>query len=86
MVACRRRAVSVECGTYSRSKVWSDPVSLWEDTAAQSPGKSRVHQQLAQAFTTSSAMTLAAAEYGKSTRLETPDYKMLMNWGSPTIA
>jgi Flp pilus assembly protein TadD len=31
---------------YQRNLVWADPVPLWEDTVAKSPGSARVHQNL----------------------------------------
>ncbi|PWT89821.1 MAG: hypothetical protein C5B56_06470 [Proteobacteria bacterium] len=67
--------------THARAQVWSNPVSLWEDTAAKSPDKPRVHQQLAQAYYDAQRPDLAIPEFEKSAKLEKPDYNMLMNWG-----
>jgi tetratricopeptide (TPR) repeat protein len=89
-VKAERRMLAISCAavvlvasiaTHARAEVWSNPVSLWEDTVAKSPGKSRVHQQLAQAYYDEQRYDLAVAEYDKSAQLEKPDYNMLMNWG-----
>jgi protein O-mannosyl-transferase len=74
-------ALLAAIGTHARAQVWSSPVSLWEDTAAKSPNKSRVHQQLAQAYYDEQRYDLAVAEFQKSAQLELPDYNMLVNWG-----
>jgi tetratricopeptide (TPR) repeat protein len=78
---CAAIALAASIGTHARAEVWSSPVNLWEDTAAKSPGKSRVHQQLAQAYYDDQRYDQAVAEFEKSARLEKPDYNMLMNWG-----
>ena len=67
--------------TYARVQLWSDPVALWEDTARKSPGKSRVHFQLAQAYFDAQQFDRASIEFEKAARIEKPDYALLLDWG-----
>lgn len=66
--------------THARAEVWSNPVSLWEDTVRKSPNKARDHQQLALAYYDQGRFDQAAAEYQKAAALELPDYGMLLDW------
>jgi tetratricopeptide (TPR) repeat protein len=43
-------ALGLAAWTWQRNQVWSDPVRLFEDEAAKSPGKARVHANLANAY------------------------------------
>jgi tetratricopeptide (TPR) repeat protein len=78
--SCAAIALAASIGTHARAEVWSSPVGLWEDTAGKSPNKSRVHQQLAQAYYDEQRYAAAIPEFEKSARLELPEYNMLINW------
>jgi tetratricopeptide (TPR) repeat protein len=66
--------------TYQRNQVWSDPISLWQDTADKSPRKSRPRFQLAFARYSANQCGQAAQEYEKVSALEPPDSALLVNW------
>jgi tetratricopeptide (TPR) repeat protein len=67
--------------TAKRNQVWASPLSLWQDTALKSPHKPRPHFQLAFAHYSDGNFAAAAAEYEKVAQLETPDYRLLIDWG-----
>ena len=67
--------------TYNRNFVWSDKVVLWEDTAAKSPGKSRVEFHLAQAYYEHSECDKALPHYERSAALDPTDYRLFIDWG-----
>jgi tetratricopeptide (TPR) repeat protein len=67
--------------THARAAVWSDPVTLWEDTARKSPGKSRAHFHLGFAYMEQQRYDLAVPEFEKAAALTTPDYDLLLDWG-----
>jgi tetratricopeptide (TPR) repeat protein len=67
--------------THARAETWSDPVTLWEDTARKSPGKSRPHFQLAYAYYEQQHYDRAISEYEKTATLVKPDYELLLDWG-----
>jgi len=74
--------------TRSRAAVWSDPVSLWQDTAGKSPAKSRAHFQLASAYYDKGRCDLALSEYQKTAglmragnSLDPATYNLLVDWG-----
>ena len=66
--------------TYQRNEVWGDAIALWKDTAEKSPGKSRPRFQLAYAYYSDGRCADAAAEYEKASRVEKPDYTLLVDW------
>jgi tetratricopeptide (TPR) repeat protein len=69
--------------TYQRSEVWSSPLNLWQDSAAKSPRKVRPRFQLAfaQQYQLGNCAT-AAATFEAASRLEPPDYLLLIDWGN----
>lgn len=67
--------------TYNRNFVWSDKVTLWEDTAAESPNKGRVLFQLAQAYYEGGRCDKALPLYGRIAQLDGSDYRLLIDWG-----
>jgi tetratricopeptide (TPR) repeat protein len=67
--------------TYARAAVWSDPVSLWEDTVRKSPGKSRAHFQLGTAYYEAGRYDRASEEFEKAAGGEKPTYDLLVDWG-----
>lgn len=66
--------------TYQRSKVWSGAIPLWEDAVKKSPRKARAHFQLAYAYYTENRCQEAVEGYQKVAQLETPDYRLLIDW------
>jgi tetratricopeptide (TPR) repeat protein len=67
--------------TYQRSQVWGDTIALWRDTVLKSPGKSRAHFQLAHALYSQGLCQESIAEYEQVSKLEKPDYRLLVDWG-----
>jgi Flp pilus assembly protein TadD len=66
--------------TYQRNFVWADPVALWQDAAAKSPGKARPHFQLAYAYFGAGRHLDATREYAKAAALDKPDARLLLDW------
>jgi tetratricopeptide (TPR) repeat protein len=67
--------------TYNRSKVWSDPVELWSDTAKESPHKVRPNFQLAFAYYERQDYSKAVEYFEIASHLAPPDYLLLVDWG-----
>ena len=67
--------------TYQRNEVWASDIAIWEDTARKSPGKQRVHFQLAHTYFTNGRCQDAIAQYAEAARLQRPDYGLLVDWG-----
>ena len=67
--------------THARAEMWSDPVTLWQDSAAKSPGKSRPHFQLAQSYAFAQRYDLAVPEFEKAGALAPPSFDLLIDWG-----
>jgi protein O-mannosyl-transferase len=67
--------------TYRRNELWASDVAIWEDAASKSPGKQRVHFQLAHTYYTYNQCRDAIAQYTEAARLEKPDYGVLVDWG-----
>ncbi len=67
--------------TYQRNELWASDIALWEDAASKSPGKQRVHFQLAHTYYTYNRCGDAIAQYEEAARLEKPDYGVLVDWG-----
>jgi len=92
----RRKLAAALCGvvavlaflTYQRNQLWASDIAIWEDAARKSPGKQRVHFQLAHAYyehgTAENSMARcsdAIAQYAEAARVEKPDYGLLVDWG-----
>ncbi len=67
--------------TYQRNQLWASDIDIWEDAARKSPGKARVHFQLAHTYYTHQRYQDAVAQYAATARLETPTYNLLYDWG-----
>ncbi|HXA52066.1 MAG TPA: tetratricopeptide repeat protein [Candidatus Acidoferrum sp.] len=78
---CAVIALAAAAGTYARAEVWSDPVTLWADTAKKSPDKSRVRFQLGFAYYQQQRYDLAVPEFEKAASLGTSDYDLLVDLG-----
>jgi len=92
----RRKLAAALCGilavlafvTYRRNELWASDIALWEDAARKSPGKQRVHFQLAHTYYTHAIdehaierCRDAIGQYAEAARLEKPDYGVLVDWG-----
>src|SRR5208283_2822653 len=56
--------------TYRRNELWASDIAIWEDAARKSPGKQRVHFQLAHTLYTNGQCRDAIAQYADAARLE----------------
>jgi protein O-mannosyl-transferase len=79
--SCALVVLAAAGATYARAAVWGDAVTLWEDTAAKSPNKARVHFQLGFAYFDQGRFDRAIEEFAKTARLEVPTYNLLIDWG-----
>lgn len=52
--------------TQDRNQVWKSPISLWLDCATKSPGKSRPHVNLGEAYAAEGAFGKAVIQYQKA--------------------
>jgi tetratricopeptide (TPR) repeat protein len=85
----RRKLAAALCGivavlaflTYQRNQLWASDIAIWEDTARKSPGKQRVHFQLAHTYDSNGRCSDAIAQYAEAARLQKPDYGLLVDWG-----
>lgn len=68
--------------TYRRSDVWSTPLSLWQDSVAQSPHKTRPLFQLAFTQYQMGDCAPAAANFEAASRFEIPEYRLLVDWAN----
>ena len=81
--------------THARAAVWADPLTLWQDTVRESPGKWRPHFQLGFAYYNQAQHELAAGDLGltaqhcgqavqeftKTTALHPADADVFLDWG-----
>ncbi|MCZ2150897.1 MAG: tetratricopeptide repeat protein [Bryobacterales bacterium] len=69
--------------TYGRAAVWSDPVRLWEDTIAHSPGNSRAHFHLAMVYFEQQRYEEALKKFEDAARTGQTEYTytLLIDWG-----
>lgn len=67
--------------THARAEVWSDEISIWEDTARKSPEAWRPHFQLAFAYYKAQRYDLALQEFQKTAQLHPSDPDLLLDWG-----
>ena len=63
--------------SWQRNQVWRDPVGLFADTAAKSPGKARVHTNLGNALRQSGDTRGALAAYERAIELDPSSLKAL---------
>lgn len=78
---CALIAIAATAATYARAEVWSDPVTLWEDTAKKSPDKWRVHFQLGLAYYLQQRYDLAVPAFERAASLGKPDHELLIDLG-----
>jgi tetratricopeptide (TPR) repeat protein len=92
----RRKLAAALCGvvavlaflTYQRNQLWASDIAIWEDAARKSPGKQRVHFQLAHTYYSHGMAEQspercrdAIARYAEAARVQKPDYGLLVDWG-----
>jgi len=65
--------VLLSVAAYARNGLWRDEVRLWEDIVRKSPGKARVHYNLAAALWSRGLVEKAVSHWEATLRLE-PDY------------
>jgi tetratricopeptide (TPR) repeat protein len=68
--------------TYQRNDLWSSPLTLWQDSVAKSPRKMRPRFQLAFAQYQTGDCAAASQTFEAASRLEPPDYRLLVDWGN----
>lgn len=78
--ACAVVVLALAGATYVRAEVWSDAVTLWEDTVAKSPNKGRAHFQLGFAYFEQNRFDRAIDEFEKTAKLDPPTYNLLIDW------
>ena len=66
--------------SYQRNQVWSSALAFWTDTTQKSPKKARAQFQLAFAQWRRGDCKSAVANYEKVAALQTPDYRLLVDW------
>ncbi len=67
--------------THARAEVWSEELSIWQDTARKSPAAWRPHFQLGFAYLKAQRYNEALAEFGKTAELHPSDADLLLDWG-----
>jgi len=67
--------------SYQRNQLWASDIAMWEDAASKSPGKFRVHFQLAHTYYVDGRCQEALNQYEAAARLQKPDYSLLLDWG-----
>jgi tetratricopeptide (TPR) repeat protein len=85
----RRKLAAAMCGvvavlaflTWQRNQLWASDIAIWEDAASKSPGKSRVHFQLAHTYANYQRYAGAIAQYAATAALDPPRYDLLYDWG-----
>lgn len=81
MVALGAVLIVAAIATHQRNAVWSDPVLLWEDTAAKSPHMFRDQFHLAEAYRERGDCAKALPYYARSEQLNPSDDAVLIDWG-----
>jgi protein O-mannosyl-transferase len=79
--ACAVVALILGGVTYARSHVWSSELALWQDTVRSTPANWRAHFHLASAWFDDNRCDLAVKEFENTTKLQPPDYDLLVDWG-----
>ena len=67
--------------TWQRNQLWASDIAIWEDAVSKSPGKARVHFQLAHTYANYQRYRDAIAQYAATAGLEPPNYDLLYDWG-----
>ena len=78
-------AASCAFWTYQRNTVWENRVSLWQDCAQKSPGKSRPHNDLGVALYDTDDPYGAITEYEKALHIDPNRANILNNMGNALL-
>jgi protein O-mannosyl-transferase len=81
VAACAAVTLIYTAMAHARAAVWSSELALWQDTVQKSPANYRAHFQLAQAYYDAGQCTDAIPEFQKAAQVQSPDYKLLVDWG-----
>jgi tetratricopeptide (TPR) repeat protein len=66
--------VALAGAAHVRNRVWRDPVTLWADVVAKSPGRARARSNFASALSESGDFEQAIEQLGEAKRLD-PDFR-----------
>jgi predicted negative regulator of RcsB-dependent stress response len=80
--ACAAAVLVSTMLTYQRSDVWSNPITLWQDSVAKSPQKMRPRFHLAFAQYQAGDCAGAVGNYEAASHLDTFDYRLLVDWAN----
>jgi protein O-mannosyl-transferase len=67
--------------THARAAVWTDPMTLWQDTLQKSPNKLRARFQLAFAYFLRQDYTTAVQKFAEAAQAGPPRADLLLDWG-----
>jgi protein O-mannosyl-transferase len=67
--------------THSRAAVWTDQMTLWQDTVQKSPNKMRVRFQLAVAYFRLHDYPTAIQKFAEAAKVGPPRADLLIDWG-----
>ena len=81
LVATLAIVLAVEAAfTYQRNQLWGSALAIWQDSAAQSPGKVRPRFQVAFAQYQANHCAESVEEYARAAQLAKPTYDLLVDW------
>lgn len=79
--------------TFQRNQLWSNAVSIWQDSVSKSPNKFRPRFQFAYANYNAGQCSEAVAQFEQAAKLEKPDFSLFVDWalaydcaGNPSAA
>lgn len=79
--------------TFQRNQLWSNAVSIWQDSVSKSPNKFRPRFQFAYANYNAGQCSEAVAQFEQAAKLEKPDFSLFLDWalaydcaGNPSAA
>jgi tetratricopeptide (TPR) repeat protein len=76
VVALAAATALYAAGTAQRNRVWADPLLLWQDTAAKSPGKWRAWANLGREYSDRKMFVQATEAYRKAADLIPPRHRL----------
>ncbi len=79
-------ALPLGVAAYARNGVWRDSISLWSDVVSKTPNKSRVHNNLANAYREFDRVPEAIEEYKAAIRLAPENPEAHSNLGDAYLA
>ena len=67
--------------SYKRNRTWNTLLTLWQDAAAKSPGKSRVHNNLGNCYIMAGMHFKGIEEYQRAVALDPDNIEVYYNLG-----